>query len=133
VNNVLLAERADHGTESPYRWRLLSSEEKAALRSELRELPPQRVFILCVGDDCGDLARSFRDVFSGLHWKVNCCHWSFSGFAPGIQLWGGSDQLKAIAEKIEHATRGRLQVDLAPQSVIDTNQTELVISIGSKP
>jgi hypothetical protein len=132
--NALRREHAVRETiESPYHWQLLLPEEMAALRSELRDIAPQRIFILCGGDDCGDLARSLRDVFNGLHWKVNCCNWSFSGFAPGIQLWGGSDQLKGIAGKIERATKGRLKVDLSPSSVIDTNQTEVVISIGPKP
>jgi len=103
------------------------------LRSELRDINPQRIFILCVADDCGDLARSFRDVFNGLHWKVNCCNWPFGGFDPGIQLWGASEQLKGIAGKIEHATKGRLKVDLSPSSPVDTKQTEVVISVGTKP
>jgi hypothetical protein len=124
---------AGQSIESPYHWRLLSSEEIAALRSELRDINPQRIFILCVADDCGDLARSFRDVFVDLHWQVHCCNWSFSGFEPGIQLWGASDQLRGIAGKIEHATKGRLKVDLSPRSPVDTRQTEVVISIGAKP
>ena len=58
---------------NPYHWALLSPEEIVSLRAEIRKIPPQSIAIMCNEDDCGDLARSVKDVFKDLNWKVVCC------------------------------------------------------------
>ena len=58
---------AEQTSSSPYHWQLLSPSEMSALRTEFRSMVPRPIAILCGGDDCGDLSRSFRDVFEDLH------------------------------------------------------------------
>ena len=84
------ASKADQGTPSSYKWAMLTSEEVVALRGKIRDIKPGSVSVSCAEDDCGDLARNFRDVFAGLHWEVMCWKGIHSGsFDPGILiLWG---------------------------------------------
>lgn len=118
---------------SPYRWPLLTPGETVALRAKFREIAPRAVSVSCAEDDCGDLARNFRDIFSDLHWKVMCCGYPFGGFDPGIHLWGDSPELKGLANGIEQATGGRLKVDMAERETWDVKKYPLQITIGSKP
>jgi hypothetical protein len=118
---------------SRYRWPLLSPEETVALRAKFREIAPNSVSVSCAEDDCGDLARNFRDIFSELHWKVMCCGHPFGGFDPGIHLWGETTELKGLANAIEQATGGRLKVEMAERETWDVQKYPLQITIGSKP
>jgi hypothetical protein len=129
-----LREQLSEATKfSPYRWPLLKPEEMVALRAKFREISPRAVSISCAEDDCGDLARNFRDIFGDLHWKVMCCTSPFSGFDPGIHLWGETSELKGLATGIEQATNGRLKIDMAERETWDTQKYPLQITIGAKP
>jgi hypothetical protein len=119
--------------QSPYKWPMLTSEETLALREKIRAINPQSVSVSCVQDDCGDLARNFRDIFIGLHWSVMCCSYPFGDFDPGIQVWGETSELKGVAQDIEKATKGRLKVDMAQHFTWDVQKYPLQITIGSKP
>jgi hypothetical protein len=120
---------------SPYHWQMLSPSEALALRSEMRDITPEgeAMFILCAEADCDDLAKSFRDVFRDLHWKVDCCASSFSTFDPGVHLWASKPHLREIAGKIELATKGRLKVDTSGNFTMDPDRFHLQITIGPKP
>jgi hypothetical protein len=118
---------------SPYKWPMLTPEETVALRDKIREIDPGPVSVSCAEDDCGDLARSFRDIFDGLHWKVMCCHFPFGGFDPGIHLWAENPTQRRVAHDIEQATNGRLKVDMAEHFTWDVKKYPLQITIGSKP
>jgi hypothetical protein len=131
-NRSLKAERAT-SNQSPYRWPLLTPQETAALRAKFREIPATTAAIVCSEEQCADFARSFEDVFEGLGWKITCCNYSFSGFDPGIHLWGENQQLLGLANKIESATNGRLKVDFSERPPLDITQFNLQISIGPKP
>lgn len=121
------------GVTSPYRWRLLSADEVTALRTELRDEKPLSMAVLCQEDDCGDLARSLRDVFRDLHWPVMCCTWPFGGIKDGISVFSVDEALgKSIAQKIERATKGRLKVDIDPQFKWDPKKFPVQIEIGAK-
>jgi len=124
---------AMQGPLSPYRWSMLSSAEAVALRDELRDVPPGPIYIICNEDDCGDFARSLRDVFIGLQWKVECCEFALIRTDRGIHLWAIDDRLKAIALKIERSTNGRLKVDYLTGAPLDPAKFSVVIEIGSKP
>jgi len=127
------ASKADQGTPSPYKWAMLTSEEVVALRGKIRDIKPGSVSVSCAEDDCGDLARNFRDVFAGLHWEVMCCSYPFGSFDPGIHLWAENPELKGVARDIEQATNGRLKVDMAEHFTWDVQKYPLQITIGSKP
>ena len=118
---------------SPYQWTLLSADEAAALRGELRETPPLAIGILCASDDCGDLARSFRDVFKDLHWQIMCCGWPFGTLGEGLAVYSKDKSLGTnIAKKIEGATKGRLKVDLIQKFLYDPEKFPVQIVIGEK-
>lgn len=121
------------GDRSPYHWPLLTPEETVALRAKIREIAPRAVSVSCAEDDCGDLARGFRDIFDDLHWRVMCCGHPFGGFDPGIHLWGSNPELRGLANGIEEATHGRLKVDMADRETWDAQKYPLQITIGSKP
>lgn len=120
---------------SPYHWQMLSSSEALALRLEIRDITPEgeAMFILCAEADCDDLAKSLRDVFRDLHWRVDCCASSFSTFDPGVHLWASKPHLREIAGKIELATKGRLKVDTSGTFTMDPERFYLQITIGPKP
>jgi hypothetical protein len=133
-NRALKADRDIKGnSQSPYKWPMLTSEETVALRTKIREINPRSVSVSCAEDDCGDLARNFRDIFSGLHWEVMCCNYPFGEFDPGIHLWGENPELRRVAQDIEQATNGRLKVDMADRFTWDVQKYPLQITIGSKP
>lgn len=119
---------------SPYRWQLLSPSEMSALRAEFRSMVPRPIAILCGGDDCGDLSRSFRDVFKDLHWNVECCIETNSRKEDGINLWA-SDELSRneAIEKIERATSGRLKIGMSTHFIFDPEKFPVQLMIGSKP
>ena len=120
--------------QSPYHWAMLTSDESTKLRESLRDLPPQGegVQIVCDGDSCDDLAQSIRDVFRELHWTVYCCSSLFSGVDDGFHLWAANDQPKAVADKIERATSGRIKVDTSGTWKLDPARYLLQIMIGAK-
>jgi hypothetical protein len=121
-------------TASPYHWQMLNSGEAVALRAELRDLIPQPIAILCAEDDCGDLARSIRDVFRDLHWTPSCCAWSWGGIDNGIQIWSANEFLKDdMAGKIERATKGRLKIQVSQRVMLNSDKFKIQIAIGSKP
>jgi hypothetical protein len=133
-NRALKVDRDARGnSQSPYKWPMLTPEETVALRAKIREINPRSVAVSCAEDDCGDLARNFRDIFGGLHWQVMCCGSPFTGFDPGIHLWGETSELKGVAHDIEQATNGRLKVDMAEHFTWDVQKFPLQITIGSRP
>jgi hypothetical protein len=133
-NRALKADKdASSGNQSPYKWPMLTSEEVVTLRTKIREINPGSVSVSCAEDDCGDFARNFRDLFTGLHWEVMCCNYPFGGFDPGIHLWGETSELKGVARDIEQATNGRLKVDMAEHFTWDVQKFPLQVTIGSKP
>jgi hypothetical protein len=117
---------------SPYHWQFLSAEEQASLRATIRDIPPQPIAIFCNEADCDDLAKSFREVFRNLNWEVACCTFGFGGFDPGLRLWAKTSELKAIAEKIEAASKGRLKVDFTDKPTYDPAKYPLQLFIGAK-
>jgi hypothetical protein len=131
--NMNLIEAKQSALVSPYHWQWLSQDEAVALRAELRDMTPQPIYILCAEADCDDLAKSFRDVFSALHWMVECCQFGYHGFDSGIQLSGANAQLTDIAGKIEVATRGRLKIDVSKTYTMDPAKFPVQIMIGPKP
>ena len=74
------ASKADQGTPSSYKWAMRTSEEVVALRGKIRDIKPGSVSVSCAEDDCGDLARNFRDVFAGLHWRLCAGVYLFGSF-----------------------------------------------------
>jgi hypothetical protein len=117
-----------------YQWELLSPNETVALRAELRGIASQPVAVFCNGDDCGNLARNFRDLFEDLGWlDVYCCSWAFGTLPRGITLWGANDELRGIAGRIERATKGHLKVNVTETFLFDTAKYPLQLYIGPKP
>ncbi len=130
-NRSLKAEK-ESGTKSPYKWSMLTSDEAVSLREKLRAIPPSAASISCAEDDCGDLARSLRDIFKGLHWSVMCCGYPWGSFDPGIHLWAKDRELKEVADDIEQATSGRLKVEMSARFTWDAQKFPLQITIGPK-
>jgi hypothetical protein len=123
------------GQISPFRWSRLSDLESAELRRYLRDIPPQKMSIMCTGSFCDDLAQSLRKALSPLHWHLDCCSSSLIGggdFAPGIHIWNSEDHSNNVGDAIEKATNGKIQFDRADKPATDPKEYLVQIMIGPK-
>lgn len=121
--------------ESPFHWAMLSTEEAAELRRNLRDLPQQSISVMCTGSFCDDLAQSLRKALAPLHWNLDCCSAPLIGggdFPPGIHIWAPNEQFKIFANAIEKATVGKIQIERADKPSTDTNEFPIQVMIGPK-
>jgi hypothetical protein len=96
-----------------YWWYPLSSEEALSLRLQIRNIPKREQFrIICTNSDCRELADSFARVFSGADWSPVSTYGDLFSSPVGIVLYQKDINEHALADAIEKATNGRLQVKI---------------------
>ena len=97
------------------RWEPLSPQEVTALRDGWRNLPAQRLGVLCAIPACADLAESIYDVAKDLSWPAlySSTYFQDNGIQAGLEIWSYPERVlnrDKIAVAIEHATKGRLKI-----------------------
>lgn len=131
VRQGLLNARAELARYQESHWISLSSQESVELSAALRlmSVPSPDVNVLCALAACGDLAEAFMQVFDKVNWKPKL----IAGYpyeAPnGIELWYRTDDERALADKIEMATKGRLNITTHR---FDSRGDQLNLMIGRK-
>ena len=113
----------------PYRWVLLTSEEAAALRAELREIPMRHTDVLCNDGNCDDLARSLVEVFHDVGWGDGIVRRALGWNDDGLIIRPNDAIARSVADGIEKATHGRLKVQLRDKLSNDDGTT---VAIGNK-
>jgi hypothetical protein len=95
------------------RWDPLSPAEASSLRDALGSLPKRTdLLVVCIAPNCQDLAESFMSTLYDAGWDPA----GFSGnvyVTPvGIVIYQRDPKDRSLADAIEKATKGRLQVSV---------------------
>jgi hypothetical protein len=116
VNSELKVERSKSPVAAN-RWEPLSKDEALSLRTAFREVPPEKLSVLCAIPACADLAETIYTVASDLNWTglYTSMYFQDSGVIKGIEIWSYANKIPQrdkIADMLEHATNGRLKIAL---------------------
>ena len=111
-----------------YWWPPLNASEVLDLRSALRSFPkPESTLIYCGNSNCRELSDSIYALLSGLDWN-DLRRMSMDPGVNGIVLQESTDD-NSLADAIERATKGRLQVNFVKVDGLRFAR----LMIGSKP